>query len=251
MNDQKGLQGFHSAKQIANTYRVPYRNRLARFILRPIFRLIFYMLARIRIFGRENVPDRGPYLIAMNHVSIYDPPFIVAFWPTAPEVVGAIEIWSKPGQATLARLYYGIPVRRGQYDRQLIKTMVQILQSGRPLLIAPEGGRSHTPGLRPGFPGAAYMMDLARVPVVPVGIVGTTDVFFQRAIRGHRPQLEIRIGKPILLPAIEGSGESRRSNRQRNIDLIMSSIAELLPLEYKGVYASTSDPAPWSNSYDE
>lgn len=251
MDDPQGSQQLRSAVPIASNYRVPYRNRLARFILRPIFRLIFHLLAYVRIVGQENVPDRGPYLIAMNHVSIYDPPFIVAFWPTAPEAAGAIEIWSKPGQATLARLYYGIPVHRGQYDRQLIETMLDVLQSGRPLLIAPEGGRSHTPGLRPGFPGVAYLMDLARVPVIPVGIIGTTDDFFQRATHGHRPQLEIRIGKPILLPAVEGRGETRRKARQHNIDLIMTSIAELLPTEYQGVYARSAHPPSWNDSYVE
>ena len=242
MNDQKA--------GTASTYRVPYRNQLARFILRPTFRLIFHILARIRIVGRENVPASGPYLIAMNHVSIYDPPFIVAFWPTCPEAAGAIEIWSKPGQATLARLYYGIPVRRGEYDRRLIETMLQALQSGRPLLIAPEGGRSHTPGLQPGFPGVAYLMDIARVPVVPVGIVGTTDDFFQCAIRGQRPLLEIKIGKPFLLPEIAGSGEARRAARRHNVDLIMYSLAELLPPGYKGVYANTIDESAWSDPHD-
>jgi hypothetical protein len=93
-------------------------------------------------------------------------------------------------------------------------------------------------------------MDLARVPVVPVGIVGTTDDFFQRAIRGQRPLLEIKIGKPILLPAIEGSGATRRAARQHNVSLIMSCIAELLPAEYKGVYASATDPAPRSDLHD-
>ncbi len=225
-------------------YRVPFKNRLARFILRPLFRLIFHTLARIHIIGLENVPKTGAYLIAMNHVSIFDPPFIVAFWPTCPEAMGAIEIWSKPGQSTLARLFYGIPVRRGQYDRQLFETVITVLRSGRPLLIAPEGGRSHTPGLRPGLPGVAYIMDIAGVPVVPVGITGTTDDFFKLAIHGNRPLLSMKIGKPIELPAIQGSGEARRAFRQRNADLIMANIASLLPTEYQGVYVNTDKEQP-------
>jgi 1-acyl-sn-glycerol-3-phosphate acyltransferase len=221
---------------VKSHYQVPFKNRLARAFIRPVFRGLYHLLARIRITGKENIPKKGAYIIAMNHVSTYDPPFIVAFWPHCPEAIGAAEIWSRPGQGVLARLYGGIPVHRGQYDRRLIETMVAALNSGRPLVIAPEGGRSHTPGLRCGLPGVVHAMDQARVPVVPVGITGTTDDFFSRAIHGERPLLEMNIGKPIILPPIEGGGEKRRLARQGNVDLIMRQIAALLPEEYRGVY---------------
>jgi len=105
------------------------------------------------------------------------------------------------------------------------------------LLIAPEGGRSHTPGLIRAFPGVAYMMEKANVPVIPVGIVGTTEDFLKRALRGERPELEMHIGKPIRLPAVSGTPDERRAARQEHSDLVMAEIARLLPLEYRGVYA--------------
>ena len=221
---------------MAEPYKVPFGIRLFRAVMRPLFRGLFHLLARVRITGRENVPRDGAYLIAMNHVSLYEPPFLLAFWPVAPEAVGAVDIWSRPGQSTLARLYGGIPVHRGEYDRQLIKTMLAALESGRPLAIAPEGGRSHSPGMQRALPGVAYAIDQAGVPVVPVGIVGTSDDFMQRALRGRRPTLEIHIGRPVHLPPVQGKGEDRRLARQRNADLIMIHIAALLPVEYHGVY---------------
>jgi 1-acyl-sn-glycerol-3-phosphate acyltransferase len=119
--------------------------------------------------------------------------------------------------------------------------MIAALNSGRPLVIAPEGGRSHTPGLRCGLPGIVHAMDQAHVPVISVGVVGTTDDFFSRAIHGERPLLVMNIGNPIILPPIEGSGEKRRLARQRNVELIMRQIAFLLPEEYRGVY-NDSEP---------
>jgi 1-acyl-sn-glycerol-3-phosphate acyltransferase len=228
---------------MSTPYTVPVRIHLARSILRPAFRLVFHALARVRITGRENVPRHGPYLVVINHVSLYDPPFAVAFWPAAPEVAGAAEVWERPGQSILARLYGGIPVHRGQYDRHLLKTMVAVLESGYSLLLAPEGGRSHVPGLRRGLPGAAYVIDKVAVPVpvVPAGIVGTTEDFIQRALHLQRPLLEMRIGQPFTLPPI-GRGESatgpatRHQALQDNADLIMKHVADLLPPEYRGVY---------------
>ena len=222
----------------AAEYRISLQIRLFRAIMRPGFRLLFHLLSRITIHGREHIPARGAYLIAINHISLFEPPLILAFWPTAPEAVGAVDIWDRRGQSSLARLYGGIQVHRGQYDRDLLEKMLAALKSGKPLLIAPEGGRSHNLGMHQALPGVAYVMDKARVPVVPVGITGTSDDLLTKAFKGNRPQIEIRIGPPIELPPILGKGEDRRTARQENVDLIMRRIADLLPEAYHGVYAT-------------
>lgn len=224
-------------------YSVPIHNRLARRVLRPIFRLLFHILSDVKIIGRENVPKHGPYLITINHVSLFEPPFIMAFWPTPTEAAGAIEIWSRPGQGILVRLYAGIPVHRGEFDRQLLDTMIAVLKSGRPLLLAPEGGRTHDLGMRRAMPGVAYIIDKTGAPVIPVGIIGTTDDFFNRAIHFLRPRLEMRIGKPLNLPTVEGAGAARRQALQSNADQIMLAIAALMPPEYGGVYQASKGSA--------
>ena len=219
-------------------YTVPIHTRLLRIVLRPIFRGVFHLLSDVRIVGRENVPRGGAYLIAVNHVSLFDPPFLLAFWPIAPEAAGAVDIWDRPGQSLLARLYGGVPVHRGEYDRQLVEALLGALQAGRPVMIAPEGGRSHQTGMRRALPGAAYLVEKTAVQLVPVGIVGTTDDFLKRALHGQRPRIEMRIGQPVRLPLVEGKGTVRHLARQRSADQIMLLIASLLPSEYRGVYSS-------------
>ncbi len=223
-----------------SAYRLPLHVRIARPIIRTCFRGLFLALSRIEITGEENIPFGRPYIVAMNHVSLYDPPFIVAFWPETLEVMGAQVVWERAGQKQLVSMYGVIPVHRGDYDRRLIARVLAALRAGRPLLIAPEGGRSHVTAMRRAKPGVAYLLDKARVPVVPVGLVGTTNDFWQRARRGERPQLEMHIGAPIQLPPIEAKGAERRAARQRNADLVMSHIAGLLPEEYRGVYAESA-----------
>lgn len=221
-----------------NGYHLPFNVVIFRWIFRPIFRLIFHLISEVKITGTANIPESGPYIIAINHISIIEPPFIIAFWPVAPEAVGAKDIWERRGQSLLAKLYGGIQVHRGEFDRRLIETIFQVIEAGRPLLIAPEGGRSHTPGLRPALPGVAYIVDKAGAPVLPVGIIGSTDDFLHQALRFKRPVLEMRIGIPTTLPAVGGKGEQRRLALKNNADLIMYKVAELLPPSYQGVYAS-------------
>jgi 1-acyl-sn-glycerol-3-phosphate acyltransferase len=52
--------------------------------------------------------------------------------------------------------------------------------------------------------------------------------------------LVLRIGKPVYLPPVEGKGEARRESRQRNADLVMRTIAGLLPEDYRGVYKDSA-----------
>jgi len=229
-------------------YHVPFLNRIARIILRPLFRAIFHLFSPITISGIENIPPRGPYIVAINHVSLFEAPFIVAFWPVELEAMGASDIWERKGQNLLVRLYHGIQVHRGEYDRELFDQVLSVLQSGRPLLIAPEGTRSHKPGMQRAYPGIGYLIEKAQVPVIPVGIIGTTDDYLQNALHFKRPPLEMHIGKPITIPIRHAKGEERRKLRQQIADLVMVKIAELLPLEYRGVYANFSIPAAGGNS---
>ena len=223
-------------------YRVAWWRK---WLTRPLIRLLLggfiHLLARIKIIGRENVPLGKPYIMAFNHVSLFDPPVMGVFWPEQLEAMGAADIWSKPGQNILARLWGGIPVHRGEYDRALFDKVLGALKAGYPMLIAPEGGRSHAPGMHQAKPGIAFIVEQFEVSVIPVGIVGTTDDFFHKAIHGGRPTIEIHIGKPLILPAVEGRGEARRLSRQANADLVMTHIAWLLPEEYRGVYPVSSE----------
>jgi 1-acyl-sn-glycerol-3-phosphate acyltransferase len=214
--------------------------RLIRPFLKTLFRGIFYTLARVHIMGKENIPYGKPYVAAMNHVSIFDPPFVAAFWPEQLEIIGAIDVFGKPGQGQLLRLYGVIPVHRGDYDRSLLTKLIAIVRSGRPLLIAPEGARSHDTSMRRAKPGIAYIVEKTGAPVVPVALVGTTEDFWQRARRGQKPPLEMRIGKPIALPSVGAPGTDRHTARQQNADLVMSHLAGLLPEDYRGFYAGSA-----------
>jgi 1-acyl-sn-glycerol-3-phosphate acyltransferase len=217
--------------------QIPWHLRFRRTALRFIFRQILRAAYQIRVIGKQNIPITGAYLIAHNHVSIVDPAVIISFWPVSIQAIGAVELWNRPGQNLLVQLYGTLPVNRGEMDRQFIEGAVNALRSGLPLLIAPEGTRSHVPGMRRANPGIAYLVDRAQTPVLPVGVIGNTDDNLKLAAKGKRPALEIRIGPLFHLPSLEGQGTARREARQQNADLVLERVAALLPEEYQGFYA--------------
>ena len=221
---------------------IPWHLRFRRASLRLIFRQVFRALYQIRITGKENVPVQGAYLIAHNHVSIVDPSVIISFWPVSIQAIGAVELWRRPGQNWLVKMYGTLPVNRGEMDRQFIEGAVNALHAGLPLLIAPEGTRSHVPGMGRANPGIAYLVDRAQTPVLPVGVIGNTDDNLKLALKGKRPPLEMWIGPLFHLPPLEGQGTARREARQRNADLVLERVAELLPEDYQGFYAQHRHP---------
>ncbi|HSO13481.1 MAG TPA: lysophospholipid acyltransferase family protein [Anaerolineales bacterium] len=225
---------------MSGAYRVPWKFRLSRPLLCAGFRGVFHILANVKITGKENVPFGRPYVVAMNHVSIFDPPFAASFWPEQLEIIGASDVFEKPGQGQILKAYGVIPVHRGDYDRTLFMRVISVIEAGYPLLIAPEGGRSHVIAMRRAMPGVAYIVEQTKVPVVPAAIVGTTEDFWHRATHGDRPSLEMHIGKPITLPENTAKGKEKHETRQANADLVMRHLAGLLPEEYRGVYADSA-----------
>ncbi|TLN23557.1 1-acyl-sn-glycerol-3-phosphate acyltransferase [bacterium] len=114
---------------------------------------------------------------------------------------------------------------------------IQALRAGYALLMSPEGRLTWQPGLRRAKWGIAYLAEKADVAVLPVGVVGSTGEFLKQVLALKRPALEMRIGRPFRLPRLDPSSSGRREALQRNSDLVMLRIAELLPPDYRGIYA--------------
>ncbi len=219
----------------AGEWSPSFGNHVFRALIRPFFRFLFRILCRVKIEGRQNVPREGPYLVVFNHVSIFDPPFVISFWPRALEVVGAVEVLDRGYQGYLMRGYGALPVHRGKPDRTLLRGMVSFLNRGKPVLIAPEGGRTHTPGMRQAWHGAAYVVGKADVPLVPVGVTGTGGVS-ESWKRWRRPRLHMVIGEPFMLPPVPWGTPDRKKVLESNTETLMREIAQLMPREYRGIY---------------
>ncbi|MCJ7706479.1 MAG: (d)CMP kinase [Anaerolineales bacterium] len=231
----KSPQAGGTERSMESKVDFPWKVRCFRAVARPAFRLLFHILCRVEIVGRENVPRSGGYLICGNHLSIVDPPLVVAFWPRAPEAAGAVDVLDRPFQGQLMRWYGGMSVHRGEADRALLDEMVRRLRAGLPVIMDPEGRRSHVPGMQEAHPGAAYVAARAGVPIVPVGVTGTETAIASWK-RGRRGSLRMVIGKPITLPPVELRSASRRKDLRANTNRIMHAVAALLPEEYRGVY---------------
>lgn len=229
--------------------RLPHLNltrRLVRFILRSLTRLLVWLFTRIEVHGMENMPRQGPILVVTNHLGDADLVIGVAATPRVVDVMAKADLYDLPILGWLMDAYGVIWVHRGQPDRKALRAALQGLADGRVIIIAPEGRESVTGALEEGTHGAAFLALSAKVPILPATLTGTENSrIFGNMKRLHRTRVNLTIGKPFYLP--EGPGEDQKdaeihqlSGRQRAIQLgtqvIMKTLANQLPPEYRGVY---------------
>lgn len=192
-----------------------------------IFRFFSRALLRLTVNGLANIPRSGGLLLVMNHLGDADPIMVIGFSLREIEVIGKSEILWWPLAGQIAWAYGMIAVQRGEPDRTTLNTAVNILKSGRALLIAPEGRESKTQSLQQAEGGAAFLALHSNVPILPIAITGTEKTY-ANWLRLRRPCVTLTFGAPFTLPP--------DCARRNAADLIMRRIAKLLPTEYRGVY---------------
>jgi 1-acyl-sn-glycerol-3-phosphate acyltransferase len=197
-----------------------------------VLRILFFLLTRLEITGRENVPAVGSLMIVLNHVSFLDPLLLGVGIPRRIGWMSKIENWNNPIMGLALTWYGAFPVQRGEVDRKALVHALDILRAGGALGIAPEGTRSKSGILARSKPGAARLALQTDATVLPVAVVGT-GLVVQAWRRLRRPVISLHIGKPFKLAAEKPVSKEKQ---QELSDSMLFRIAELLPAAQRGVY---------------
>ncbi len=203
-------------------------------VVRAIVSFLLKLVARVEYIGMENIPEEPPYIMVTNHLAAFDSPVMLTVCPHTIRAFAAAKHKRNPIYAPLLAMMGSVWVRRGEVDRRALEGALDVLRRGEVLGMAPEGTRSRvTRALQKGKTGPAYVAARADVQIVPVGMTGTEKIKHNLP-RLRRTDVRIVVGRPFRLPE---SGQVRGQKLRQYTDLIMRRIAELLPEEYRGVYA--------------
>lgn len=170
---------------------------------------------RLRVDGADKVPATGPFVLSPVHRSNLDFLLAAAVTRRRMRYMGKDSIWKwKPGGAIVSALG-AFPVHRGTADREALRTSLQVLDLGEPLVVFLEGTRRSGPIVSEVFDGPAYLACRGRVPVVPVGI-GGSEAAMPRGAKWVRPRkVVVVVGDPIHPPPLdEGARVPRRVVRE-------------------------------------
>jgi 1-acyl-sn-glycerol-3-phosphate acyltransferase len=191
-------------------------------------------MGRVTFNGLEHLPRDGGLIIATNHMSRMDTLHLFIN-PERTDITALVADKYKKYPIFNWVLDTGkvIWLDRTQADFTAFRVAADVLKSGLPLGIAPEGTRSTTGQLLEGKPGAVLLAQKAGVPIVPVGIAGT-ETYFKDLLRLRRPKITVTFGPAFTLPPIDRSNRDEWLHQQA--DEIMARIAVLLPPKYRGFY---------------
>ena len=131
------------------------------------------LVAPLRVYGAERVPPTGGLVVASNHFSWIDPPALGAACPRTLYYMAKVEAYRVPGLGELMRAFGAFAVRRGESDRDAVRTMRQIVRDGHALGLFVEGTRQRAGVPGPVQPGAAMVAINEGVPVIPVAVHGS------------------------------------------------------------------------------
>ena len=196
-------------------------------------RLVLRLFTRSRVEGLERVPHTGAFLLVSNHLNLVDPPVLGALIPRRITFMAKQELFGVPVVGWVVKWYGAFAVRRGQADRQALRTATEVLERGGVLGMFPEGTRSKTGAMKEALPGAALIAVTTSRAVLPVAVIGTERITSPLAFL-RRPEITIRIGESFTL---ERRGPGRMS-LEAATDEMMRRVAELLPEERRGHYAA-------------
>ena len=170
---------------------------------------------RLEVHGRENVPAEGPFVLSAVHRSNIDTPLVAAVARRRLRYMGKKEMWKFGLAGRFFTAMGGFPVDRGSADREALRTCVEALRGGEPLVLFPEGTRRSGPVVEDLFDGAAYVAGKAQVPILPVGIGGSEGAMPKGAKMIRPVKVHIVIGPPIAPP----DAGTRRAVREKTEEL--------------------------------
>ncbi len=222
-------------------------------IVIAVLYLPFSLLVRIRYRNLERLPQQGPVIVVVNHISHVDP-FLVAKMiidgARRPRFLAKDAIFDVFAVGAAMRGMGHIPVKRGTVDaRQSFAAAIEALRGGGLIVMHPEGTVTRDPDGWPmqGKTGAARLALLAPdVPVVPIvqwGVQEQVDLYGRKIKLIPRPRHVLSVGGPLDLSEFHGTdptGATLRAATDAIVKRLRHDVAEL-----RGVPPPTGELYKW------
>jgi len=173
---------------------------LARWACR-LFCILFF---RFRVFGKENVPRKGPLLLVSNHQSYLDPVFCGVALKRQLHYLARESLFVNPFFRALICSVNAIPVRRGRADLSAMKTVIARLRQGRAVCLFPEATRTPDGRIAPFKGGVALLAKRGRATILPVVIDGAFECW-PRHKKLFSPGAKVTVcyGEPIAAEQLD------------------------------------------------
>jgi 1-acyl-sn-glycerol-3-phosphate acyltransferase len=193
----------------------------------------------LHVYGAENMPEGHSYVVMSNHASYADIVALFIALPVIPGFLAKRELMRVPFLAAALRAGGHVIVDRAQREsaRQAIGCAAEQVRSGKTVLIFPEGTRSAGDIISEFKSGGFHLAKAAHVPIVPVGLRGTSAVGPRNSFLFWPGRVEVHIGQPLT------AAEIAASELRPLVESVRERIAELSAMPVRRVSRASRSPA--------
>ncbi len=220
-------------------------------LLKGILSPIFFVLWRVKVEGRENIPKHGAVVLAANHQSFCDSFFIPLVVRRKVTFLAKAEYFDSWKTAWFFRAAGQIPIHRGggsASERALETARAEVLGKGHVLGLYPEGTRTVDENVHKGRTGVTRLSRECGVSIIPVGVIGTVAVQPVNSNFLHPfKTVTIRFGKPMQMDPPENPDDPLEGHDHTECrtftDRLMHEIARLSERSYVDEYVPSRTAA--------
>jgi acyl-[acyl-carrier-protein]-phospholipid O-acyltransferase/long-chain-fatty-acid--[acyl-carrier-protein] ligase len=133
--------------------------------------VLTHTVYRIKVMGRDSIPEKGGALLVSNHVSFVDTLLILASTDRVIRFVIFRDIYDRPWLKPLAKIMGAIPISSKSRPREVIQSLQQAsdaLRNGDVVCIFAEGQITRVGHLLPFRRGLERIVRGSTAPIVPV-----------------------------------------------------------------------------------
>lgn len=197
--------------------------------------VVLRVLVRLEVLAPDNIPARGPVILAPNHRSLIDIPVAGVVTKRKVAFMAKEELFRSKLADRIIRRLGSFPVRRGRPDRSALHRALEVLGAGGVVCIFPEGTRRPENSFEELEEGFAYVAMRSGAPVVPVAISGTEAVFPHDRRLPRLVKVRALIGEPFRLEGPHVGILPRSKIRAATADAQMRLAAVMRELEPGGL----------------
>ncbi|MBW6515859.1 MAG: 1-acyl-sn-glycerol-3-phosphate acyltransferase [Candidatus Cloacimonetes bacterium] len=178
-----------------------------------MFKIIMKTVGNYRIVHKERLADWNTCIIAANHISYFDPPFIGSILPQEIYYLAKYELFKNPIFGSILRFVNSIPVKRGVFDRKTIDRLKELLSQNKSILIFPEGSRKSFTAK----PGIGILVHEMKVPILPIHIENSNNI---KDCLIRKKRISIYIGERIEPEKYDDLPAEKKTYRQIADDIL-------------------------------
>ena len=202
-------------------------------MFKTLLRILLKALFRIRVSGDKSTFLNPRTLIVANHESFLDGLLLGLFMPVDAVFVVHTQITSRPLFRFLLSFVPHLAV--DSTSPLAMKVIVKLVETGKPVVIFPEGRITNTGSLMKVYDGAAFVAAKTGATIVPVRIDGAARSYFGRLAgvypRKAFPQVSISIQprRTIPMPDLPSAKLRRRRAGELLRDILLDMLVATRP----------------------